>query len=179
MSCVYILGKWRQTRFSYICWKRWLTGPTMKYKENSISSTRTSISGKNGNNEPKWTSNNIHFWREYYLNPWITRVRLSYADCLLIWGGGGEVHQILDNWIYTCNCRRIIVCIFCRSPDSDYSCICLHALIVSFFSSSSWRGVAAACDCGTQWTFLLTFLSNDVHLFLKFIEVWTQGVVWR
>ena len=40
---------------------------------------------------------------------------------------------------------RAFVCLFC-------ACWCLS------FSSSSWcQGLAAVCDCGTPWTFLLTF----------------------
>ena len=40
-------------------------------------------------------------------------------------------------------------------------CICLFVLYVLVFVifPSSWRrGLAAVCDCGTPWTFLLTFL---------------------
>ena len=37
-----------------------------------------------------------------------------------------------------------------------FSCICLFVLLLSFFSSSWCRGLAAVCDCGTPWTFLLT-----------------------
>ena len=42
-----------------------------------------------------------------------------------------------------------------------FSCISLfvlYVLILSFFSSSWCRGLAAVCDCGTPWSFLLTFL---------------------
>ena len=41
-----------------------------------------------------------------------------------------------------------------------FSCICLFVLYVLVFVlfSFSWcRGLAAVCDCGTLWTFLLTF----------------------
>ena len=41
-----------------------------------------------------------------------------------------------------------------------FSCICmfvLHALHCVFFSSTWCRGLAAACDCDTPWTFHLTF----------------------
>ena len=38
-----------------------------------------------------------------------------------------------------------------------FSCICLFTLILSFFASSWCRGLAAACDCGTPYSFLLTF----------------------
>ena len=31
---------------------------------------------------------------------------------------------------------------------------------LSFFSSSWCQGLAAACDCGIPWTFLLTFLNQ-------------------
>ena len=47
----------------------------------------------------------------------------------------------------------------------------VHVSFLSFFSSSWCRGLAAVCDCGTAWTFLLTFLiamcdntfPTDVH----------------
>ena len=41
-----------------------------------------------------------------------------------------------------------------------FSCICLfilHALMVVLSTSSWCQGLAAASDCGTPWTFLLTF----------------------
>ena len=34
----------------------------------------------------------------------------------------------------------------------------LYVLVFDNFSSSWCRGLAAVCDCGTPWTFLLTFL---------------------
>ena len=38
-----------------------------------------------------------------------------------------------------------------------------HAMIfVSFFSSSWCQGLAAACVCGTPWTFLLFFLCKFI-----------------
>ena len=47
---------------------------------------------------------------------------------------------------------RAFICLFC-------TCFC-------HFSSSSWcRGLVAVCDCGTPWTFLLTFL--DYSIFKK------------
>ena len=44
-------------------------------------------------------------------------------------------------------------------------CACLDLSV----SSSSWGlGRAAACDCGTPWTFLLTFLNfADIHCAIK------------
>ena len=42
-----------------------------------------------------------------------------------------------------CDCRAF-VCLFCMCK-----------FLSSFFSSWS-RGMAAVCDCGTPWTFLLT-----------------------
>ena len=42
-----------------------------------------------------------------------------------------------------------------------FSCICLcvlNMLDFALFSYSSCRGLAAVCDCGTPWTFLLTFV---------------------
>ena len=42
-----------------------------------------------------------------------------------------------------------------------FSCMCvfiLHALHFVFLSSCWRRGLPAVCDCGTSWTFHLTFL---------------------
>ena len=40
------------------------------------------------------------------------------------------------------------------------------------FSSSSWcRGLAAVCDCGTPWTFLLTFMCM-IPKCLQYICIW-------
>ena len=44
-----------------------------------------------------------------------------------------------------------------------FSCLCLfilHAYTLFIFSSSWCQGWAAACDCGTPWSFLLIVLSN-------------------
>ena len=46
---------------------------------------------------------------------------------------------------------RTFVCLFCA------------CMILSFFSSSWCRGLAAVCDCGIPWTFLLTFLFIVKH----------------
>ena len=55
-----------------------------------------------------------------------------------------------------------------------FSCICLFVLhvlvlvlVLSFFSSSWYRGLAAICDCATPWTFLLTFLKRLYYIFLR------------
>ena len=60
---------------------------------------------------------------------------------------------------------RAFVCLFCTCQ------------FLSFVSSSCCRGLAALCDCGTPWTFLLTVLFGPVskhvsvtthhHLFLN------------
>ena len=39
----------------------------------------------------------------------------------------------------------------------------VHVSFLSFFPSSLCRGLAAVCDCGTHWTFLLTYLENSVR----------------
>ena len=36
--------------------------------------------------------------------------------------------------------------------------------VLSFFSSSWYRGLAAVCDCGIPWTFLLTFSNVGLKL---------------
>ena len=40
-----------------------------------------------------------------------------------------------------------------------FFCACMF---LSFFSSSWCRGLSAVCDCGTPWTFLLTFLQLKI-----------------
>ena len=42
------------------------------------------------------------------------------------------------------------VCLFCTSQ------------FLTFFSSSWCQGLAAACDCGNPWTFLLNFLEFGI-----------------
>ena len=49
--------------------------------------------------------------------------------------------------------QRVGLCASCA-----FCLFILHVLILSLFSS---QGLAAACDCGTPWTFLLTFLLAD------------------
>ena len=41
-----------------------------------------------------------------------------------------------------------------------FVCLFRACMFLSFFSSSWCRGLAAVCDCGISWTFLLTFYSN-------------------
>ena len=41
-----------------------------------------------------------------------------------------------------------------------YVCLFCACMFLSFFSSSWRRWLAAVCDCGILWTFLLTFFSN-------------------
>ena len=44
--------------------------------------------------------------------------------------------------------KRVLVCV-----------LLVHLFVLSVFFSYSWcRGLAAVCDCGTPWTFLLIFL---------------------
>ena len=40
----------------------------------------------------------------------------------------------------------------------------LYMLVLSFLSSSWCRVLAAVCDCGTPWTFLLTFFNSSTFL---------------
>ena len=47
---------------------------------------------------------------------------------------------------------RAFVCLFCT------------CWFLSFVSSSWCRGLAAVCDCGTPWTFLLTFFHCMMYL---------------
>ena len=44
---------------------------------------------------------------------------------------------------------RAFVCLFCTGQS------------LSFFSSSWCQGLAATCDCGAPWTFLLTFMAQQ------------------
>ena len=46
---------------------------------------------------------------------------------------------------------HLFVCLFCP------------CMFLSFFSSSWCRGLAAVCDCGIPWTFLLPFFVNRVQ----------------
>ena len=39
----------------------------------------------------------------------------------------------------------------------------LHMLVFVLFSSSWCQGLAAVCDYGTPWTFLLTFLTTTIE----------------
>ena len=50
---------------------------------------------------------------------------------------------------------RAFVCLFCTRK------------FLSFFSSTWRQGLAAACDCGTTWTFLSTFLLSFVTAKVK------------
>ena len=45
---------------------------------------------------------------------------------------------------------RAFVCLFCLRQ------------LLSLFSSFSYQGFTAACDCGTPWTFLLTVFSCNL-----------------
>ena len=45
---------------------------------------------------------------------------------------------------------RTFVCLFCA------------CMLLSFFSSSWYRGLAAVCDCRIPWTFLLTFFVGRI-----------------
>ena len=42
-----------------------------------------------------------------------------------------------------------------------FVCLFSTCLFLSFFIFFWCRGLVAVCDCGTPWTFLLTFLSFD------------------
>ena len=44
-----------------------------------------------------------------------------------------------------------------RCASRALVCLLCTRLFLSFFFSSWCRGLAAICDCGTPWTFLLTF----------------------
>ena len=94
----------------------------------------------------------------------------------------------LNIYIYIIPCS-LSSWFFCQSYHCDhlawgrenlsicFSCICmfiLHPLLFVFLSSSRCRGLAAACDCSTPWTFHLT-----VKVFLKlfFQPAWVLGRV--
>ena len=51
-----------------------------------------------------------------------------------------------------------------------FVCLFVYVLVfVIFLFSLSWcRGLAAVCDCGTPWTFLLTFLKIFGCIYLQF-----------
>ena len=50
---------------------------------------------------------------------------------------------------------RAFVCLFCTCK------------FLSFFSSSWCQGLAAVCDCGTPWSFLLTFFDETRYSILR------------
>ena len=53
------------------------------------------------------------------------------------------------------------ICLFIFfSPFSIYF---VRTIFFSFYSSSWCQGFAAVCDCGTPWTFLLTFFTCFKH----------------
>ena len=58
--------------------------------------------------------------------------------------------------------KRELVCVLLVHL---FVCFVLVSFL-SFFSSSWCRGLAAVCDCGTPWTFLLTFFRNTIHVYL-------------
>ena len=59
--------------------------------------------------------------------------------------------------------RDLILVLFVRLFD-----LCFLDLSVS---SSSWGlGIAAVCECGTPWTFLLPFFSNICQVLLRVIH---------
>ena len=41
-----------------------------------------------------------------------------------------------------------------------FVCCFVHVSFCHFFSSSWCRGLATVCDCGTSWTFQLTFFTK-------------------
>ena len=45
-----------------------------------------------------------------------------------------------------------------------FVCLFCERYFLSFFFSSWCQGLAAASDCGTLWTFLLTFLFDLIEL---------------
>ena len=52
-----------------------------------------------------------------------------------------------------------------RANLSAYVCSICACLVLSVYSSSLCLGRAAACDCGTSWTFLLPFFFITSHVF--------------
>ena len=52
----------------------------------------------------------------------------------------------------------------------------LHVYVFVLFSSSWCRGLAAVCDCGIFWTFLLTFFHLFSHI-LIFVSDQSIGLI--
>ena len=69
--------------------------------------------------------------------------------------------------------ERAALCASCA-----FICIFCTRYVLSIFSSSWYQGLAAACGCGTRWTFLFTFffISNYRSYHLCIITVWDHVV---
>ena len=68
---------------------------------------------------------------------------------------------VLPYSLSVCFFRPFSILITLLGEEGAGLCACyafvLRVYVFVFFSSSGCRGLAAVCDCGTPWTFLLTF----------------------
>ena len=69
-----------------------------------------------------------------------------------------------------------------RSGKRDLVCVllvhvfvCFVRVVLSFFSSSWCRELAAVCDCGTSWTFLLTVFHFADEIRYNELQMITQS----
>ena len=83
---------------------------------------------------------------------WVRKwMNCSYFVCLCVFYYGSHVESCL---VF---CSRVFQSFYHREERAGLFCLfCL--LILFLFSSSLCQGVAAVCDCGTPWTYLLTYL---------------------
>ena len=81
----------------------------------------------------------------------IAKIYRGYHKFLLLYTLPRDIQTI---------CSITQICPAACIVRSSHLPICLFCTrwFLSFFSSSWCQGLAAACDCGTPWTFLLTFL---------------------
>ena len=75
--------------------------------------------------------------RDEIFNPHLTTIEGSYI----------AISSLGEEGAGLC-ASRTFVCLFCACK------------LLPLFPSSWGRGLAAVCDCGIPWTFLLTFLQN-------------------
>ena len=92
-------------------------------------------------------------------------IKLGFLPILVIWHfeyRACNIYVVWRTWNKALKCLHIqsfngfiILCVRVCTLQSHFA---FPFLFVSFFTSSWWHGLDTACDCGTFWTFHLTFL---------------------
>ena len=85
----------------------------------------------------------------------------------------GALHASLQDWVLKSSralCPRFSVCfsiLITSLGEEGAGLVCLFCvcMFLSYFSSSWCRGLAAVCDCGIPWTFLLTIFFIGAFIF--------------